>query len=87
MGKMFVISSACESKPNRDNQKRKGDIACWTAGVTSMSLWCLDDFATPQLDTVTLRPAPSGTVKIRPKNIFILRQSDPTTPKLLSLTP
>ncbi len=39
---------------------------------------CLDDCATPQLDTVTLRPAPSGTVTIRPTNIFILRQSDPT---------
>ncbi len=40
--------------------------------------WCLDDCATPQLDTVTLRPAPSDTVTIRPTNIFILRQSYPT---------
>jgi hypothetical protein len=39
---------------------------------------CLDDCATPQLDTVTLRPAPSDTVTIRPTNVFILRQSDPT---------
>jgi hypothetical protein len=39
---------------------------------------CLDDYATPQLDTVTLRPAPSVTVTIRPTNVFILRQSDPT---------
>ncbi len=38
---------------------------------------CLDDCATPQLDTVTLRPAPSNTVTIRPTNVFILRQSDP----------
>jgi hypothetical protein len=40
--------------------------------------WCLDDCATPQLDTVTLRPAPSDTVTIRPTNVYILRQSDPT---------
>jgi hypothetical protein len=41
---------------------------------------CLDDCATPQLDpvTVTLRPAPSDTVMIRPTNVFILRQYDPT---------
>ncbi len=39
---------------------------------------CLDDCATPQLDTVTLRPALSDTVTIRPTNVFILRQSDPT---------
>jgi hypothetical protein len=39
---------------------------------------CLDDCATPQLDTVTLRPAPSDTATIRPTNVFILRQSDPT---------
>ncbi len=32
----------------------------------------------PQLDTVTLRPAPSDTVTIRPTKVFILRQSDPT---------
>jgi hypothetical protein len=38
----------------------------------------LDDCATPQLDTVTLQPAPSDTVTIRPTNVFILRQSDPT---------
>jgi hypothetical protein len=37
-----------------------------------------DDCATPQLDTVTLRPAPSDTVTIRPTNVFILRQSDPS---------
>jgi hypothetical protein len=41
-------------------------------------VWCLDDYATPHLDTVTLRPAPSDTVTIRPTNVFILRQSDPT---------
>ncbi len=39
---------------------------------------CLDDYTTPHLDTVTLRPAPSDTVTIRPTNVFILRQSDPT---------
>ncbi len=39
---------------------------------------CLDDCAIPQLDTVTLRPALSDTVTIRPTNVFILRQSDPT---------
>jgi hypothetical protein len=39
---------------------------------------CLDDYATPQLDTVTLRPALSDTVTIRFTNVFILRQSDPT---------
>ncbi len=39
---------------------------------------CLDDCATPQLDTVTLRPAPSDTVMICPTNVFTLRQSDPT---------
>jgi hypothetical protein len=39
---------------------------------------CLDDCTTPLLDTVTLRPAPSGTVTIRPTNVFILKQSDPT---------
>jgi hypothetical protein len=39
---------------------------------------CLDDCANPQLDTVTLRLAPSDTVMIRPTNVFILRQSDPT---------
>ncbi len=39
---------------------------------------CLDDCATPQLDTVTLWPAPSNTVMIRPTNVFILRQSDTT---------
>ncbi len=39
---------------------------------------CLDACATPQLDTVTLRPAPSDTVTICPTNVFILRQSDPT---------
>ncbi len=39
---------------------------------------CLDDCATPQLDTVTLRPTPSDTVTIRPTNVLILRQSDPT---------
>ncbi len=54
---------------------------------------CLDDCATPQLDIATLRPAPSDTVTIRPTNIFILRQSDPTgsdsptTPKPLSSAP
>ncbi len=42
------------------------------------NIWCLDDCATPQLDTVTLQPAPSDTVTIRPINIFILRQSDST---------
>jgi hypothetical protein len=45
------------------------------------SLWkngCLDDCTTLHLDTVTLRPAPSDTVTIRPTNVFILRQSDPT---------
>ncbi len=31
-----------------------------------VSFWCLDVCATSQLDTVTLRPAPSGTVTIRP---------------------
>ncbi len=39
---------------------------------------CLDDCATPQLDTVTLRPAPSDTVMICPTNVFTFRQSDPT---------
>ncbi len=39
---------------------------------------CLDDYATPRLDTVTLWPAPSDTVRIRPTNVFILRQSHPT---------
>jgi hypothetical protein len=39
---------------------------------------CLDDCATPHLDTVTLRPAPSDTVTIRSTNAFILRQSNPT---------
>jgi hypothetical protein len=39
---------------------------------------CLDVCATPQLDTVTLRPAPFDTVTIRTTNVFILRQSDPT---------
>ncbi len=39
---------------------------------------CLDDCATPQLDTVTFRPAPSHTVTIRSTNVFILRQSDTT---------
>ncbi len=39
---------------------------------------CLDVCATPHLDTVTLRPAPSDTVTIRPTDVFILRQSDPT---------
>jgi hypothetical protein len=32
----------------------------------------------PRLDTVTLRPAPSDTVTIRPTNVYILWQSDPT---------
>ncbi len=41
-------------------------------------LGCLDDCATPQLDTVTLRPALSDTVTIHPTNVLILRQSDPT---------
>ncbi len=41
-------------------------------------LRCLDDCATPQLDTVTLRPAPSDTVTIRPTNVSMLRQSVPT---------
>jgi hypothetical protein len=44
----------------------------------SCLLRCLDDHATPRLDTVILRPAPSDTLTIRPTNIFILRQSDPT---------
>ncbi len=38
---------------------------------------CLDDYATPRLDTVTLQPAPSDAVTIRPTNVYILRQSDP----------
>ncbi len=38
----------------------------------------LDDYATPRLDAVTLRPAPSDTVTIHPTNVYILRQSDPT---------
>jgi hypothetical protein len=38
---------------------------------------CLDNCATPHLDTVTHRPAPSDTETIRPTNVFILRQSDP----------
>jgi hypothetical protein len=41
-------------------------------------IWCLDNCAAPQLDTMTLRPALSDTVTIRPTNVFILRQSDPT---------
>jgi hypothetical protein len=32
----------------------------------------------PRLDTVTLRPAPSDTVMIRPTIVYKLRQSDPT---------
>ncbi len=32
---------------------------------------CLDDCTTPQLDTVTLRPAPSDTVTICPKRFHI----------------
>jgi hypothetical protein len=43
-----------------------------------MFFWCLDNYAIPPLDTVTLRPAPSDTVTIRPTNIFILKQYDPT---------
>jgi hypothetical protein len=39
---------------------------------------CLDDYATPRSDTMTLRSAPSDTVTIRPTNVFILRQTDPT---------
>jgi hypothetical protein len=35
-------------------------------GAQQCVAWCLDVCATPQLDTVTLRPAPSGTVTIRP---------------------
>jgi hypothetical protein len=44
----------------------------------------------PRLDTVTLRPAPSDTVTIRPTYVYILWPSDPqgldclTTPKPLS---
>jgi hypothetical protein len=38
---------------------------------------CLDDYATPRLDTVTLQPAPSDAVTIHPTNVYILRQSDP----------
>jgi hypothetical protein len=44
--------------------------------LVSLIVWCLDDYATPHVDTVTLRPAPSGTVTIRPTNVFILRQSN-----------
>ncbi len=43
---------------------------------------CLDDWATPRLDTVSLRPVPSDAVMIRPTNVYILRQSDPTRVRL-----
>jgi hypothetical protein len=51
----------------------------WQGQIVRVTLkyWCLDDYATPHLETVTLRAAPSGTVTIRPTNVFILRQSDP----------
>jgi hypothetical protein len=38
----------------------------------------LNDYANPHLDTVTLRPAPSDTVMIRPTKVYILRQPNPT---------
>ncbi len=43
-----------------------------------MFFWCLENYATPRLDTVTLRLAPSNAVTIRSTNVFILRQYDPT---------
>jgi hypothetical protein len=57
-----------ESAASRDN----------TGKYNLQNMRCLDDYATPRLATVTLRPAPSDTVTIRPTNVFILRQSDPT---------
>jgi hypothetical protein len=59
-------------------QVLRGGHLLTTCSYSSLGPGCLDDCATPQLDTVTLRPAPSNTVTIRPTNVFILRQSDPT---------
>ncbi len=65
-------TASCEAGPGTTHMCTL-EICIW-----SLHIRCLDDCATPQLDTVTLRPTPSGTVTIRPRNVFILRQSDPT---------